>query len=62
MTVGPDLQHMSLCRRFTGPGTDGQHIVLKCPLNLKGQYVKLQITKGYANVLHVAEVKVYGHK
>jgi hypothetical protein len=35
---------------------------LKCPLNLKGQYVKLQITKGYANVLHVAEVKVYGHK
>ncbi|KAK3085600.1 hypothetical protein FSP39_005988 [Pinctada imbricata] len=55
-----DLDFNRLCGTFKGPGTDNQLVVMECPQNTHGRYVKLQIVKGNNNILSLCDVKVIG--
>ena len=46
-----------VCGRFGGPGSAGQIIEIKCPKQILGRYVKVQMKSD--NFLHVCEVEVY---
>ncbi|KAK3109097.1 hypothetical protein FSP39_022923 [Pinctada imbricata] len=48
------------CGFFKGPGTSGQIVVLNCPQETKGRYVKIQIVDGIDNYLTLCEVRVIG--
>ncbi|KAK3109005.1 hypothetical protein FSP39_020805 [Pinctada imbricata] len=49
-----------LCNTFKGPGVASEIVVLNCPPQSRGRYVKIQIIEGSDNVLSLCEVKVMG--
>ena len=44
---------------FKGPGMTDQLIEVLFDLPTKGQYVRIRITQGTNNLLHVSEVEIY---
>ena len=46
-----------VCGRFAGPGSAGQIIEIKCPKQIFGRYVKVQMNSD--NYLNICEVEVY---
>ncbi|XP_063397611.1 uncharacterized protein LOC134681908 [Mytilus trossulus] len=62
ITVGPRDDDMSMCAHFTGPGTNGEHLVFQCKgWYIESRYVKMTIIKGPEEYLQLAEVKVFGY-
>ncbi|KAK3108473.1 hypothetical protein FSP39_008735 [Pinctada imbricata] len=58
--AGQYMDFKKLCGFFKGPGTAGQIVVLNCPQETKGRYVKIQIVDGIDNHLALCEVRVIG--
>ncbi|KAK3108359.1 hypothetical protein FSP39_006325 [Pinctada imbricata] len=58
--AGHTKDFKKLCGFFKGPGTAAQIVVLSCPQQTKGRYVKIQIVNGKDNYLMLCEVKVIG--
>ncbi|XP_056013659.1 uncharacterized protein LOC130046372 [Ostrea edulis] len=60
VTVGKSLDNLQFCGHYTGPARNGERIPMWCPPRTFARFVKIQIVKGKGNVLHVAEVLIWG--
>ncbi|XP_061187987.1 uncharacterized protein LOC133196053 [Saccostrea echinata] len=57
--AGRSLDSMLTCGHFVGPGKDKERIIIRCRKITVARYVKIQITSGTNNYLHIAEVLVW---
>lgn len=58
--VGRSQSNLHSCGHYAGSAQNGERIVMTCPSRSIARFVKIQIVKGTRNVLHVAEVIVWG--
>ena len=50
----------SVCGIYSGPGSNGQRIVIDCVEAIESRYITLQLMSSENTILNLAEVEVYG--
>ena len=50
----------SFCGNYSGPGSNGERIVIDCMEAIESKYVTLQLMTDEKTILNLAEVEVYG--
>ncbi|XP_056013660.1 uncharacterized protein LOC125675409 [Ostrea edulis] len=60
VTVGKSLDNLQFCGHYSGSARNGERIAMWCPPQTFARFVKIQIVKGTRNILHVAEVLIWG--
>ena len=58
--VGETKDSMRMCGHYSASARPGEQIAIWCPSGTVGQYVQVQIVRGEASYLSVAEVIVWG--
>nr|XP_022301562.1 fucolectin-7-like [Crassostrea virginica] len=60
--VGKTKDSMRMCGHYSASARPGEQIPIWCPSGMVGRYVQVQIVRGEASYLSVAEVIVWGKR
>ena len=51
-----------LCGKYTGPGSNGQTVLINCDPAIEGKYVTIQTLDDTITKINIAEVQVFGNE